>query len=353
MVLSISGVALSIMLIVLLNGFLSGIYVQVTSYLDNTSADLVIAQDGIKNLLSATSILSPDAETNSRGVAGIKQASPIVSQFVIMDIHEKKVVAYLVGYEPGKGGGPWKIMAGHYPERDDEIVLDWVMAQEHGFELGDTVELLDEKFTVVGLSDGTNSWMASFIFVQKRAAERLLMIPEGSSFILLALESGVDQSTVTTRLERRIRDVEIVSVETMKQNDLDLLVEIFAIPLRMMVSIAFAVGTAILGMVIYTATVERQREYGVLKAVGTKNYNLYWLVTIQGLTMALIGVCVGIGLAWILSDLIMNAIPKFLIVLEPQSILITSFVGLFMGLFAAILPARQVARLDPAQVFRK
>ena len=34
--LSISGVALAMMLILLLNGFLSGIYDQVTAYLDNT-----------------------------------------------------------------------------------------------------------------------------------------------------------------------------------------------------------------------------------------------------------------------------------------------------------------------------
>jgi len=353
LLLSIGGVALAIMLIVILNGFLSGIYVQITAYLDNTPADLVIAQDGVTNLLSATSILPPDAETQARGVAGIEQITPIISQFVILDVHDKKVVAYLVGYEPDTGGGPWKMAAGRPPQDDDEIVLDWVMAQEHGFELGDTIELLDEEFTVVGLSDGTNSWMASFIFIEKRAAERLLMIPDGSSFVLLTLKPGADQKTVLARLERRLRDMEIVTTQTMKQNDLDLLVEIFAIPLRMMVSIAFGVGTAILGMVIYTATVERQREYGVLKAVGAKNHHLYWLVTVQGLTMALVGVALGIGLAWLASNRIMQAIPKFLIILEPQSVLITSLAGLFMGLLAAILPARQVARLDPARVFRK
>lgn len=351
--LSISGVALAIMLIVLLNGFLSGIYVQVTAYLDNTTADLVVAQDGVTNLLSATSILPSGADNQARGIAGIEQVVPIISQFVIMDIHDQKVVAYMVGYDPDEGGGPWKLHSGRQPDGDDEIVIDWVMAQEHGFGLEDTIELLDEEFTVVGLSDGTNSWMASFIFIEKSAAEDLLKIPEGSSFVLLTLKPDADEASVLYRLERRLRDMEIVPAQVMKQNDLDLLVEVFAIPLQMMVSIAFAVGTAILGMVIYTATAERQREYGVLKAVGAKNHHLYWLVTLQGLFTALVGVGVGIGLAWLAAERIMEAIPKFLIILEPQSVLITSLAGLAMGLLAAILPARQVAMLDPARVFRK
>jgi putative ABC transport system permease protein len=276
--LSIGGVALAIMLIVLLNGFLSGVYLQVTAYLDNTPADWVVAQDGVTNLLSATSILPTSAENQARGVPGVASVTPIISQFVILDIHDEKVVAYMVGYEPDFGGGPWELGEGRPPKRDDEIVIDRVMAQNHGFSIGDMIELLDEEFKVVGLSEGTNSWMASFIFIEKHAAEDLLLMPDTSSFLLLTLKPGNDPQAVKTRLDRRLGDMEIVSAGTMKQNDLDLLVEIFAVPLRLMVAISFAVGTAILGMVIYTATVERQREYGVLKAVGARNRHLYLLV---------------------------------------------------------------------------
>lgn len=351
--LSIGGVALAIMLIVLLNGFLSGIYLQVTAYLDNTPADWVVAQDGVTNLLSATSILPAGAEDQSRGVPVIASVTPIISQFVILDIHDEKVVAYMVGFEPDFGGGPWELGEGRAPKREDEIVIDRVMAQSHGFSLGDKIELLDEEFKIVGLSEGTNSWMASFIFIEKRAAEDLLLMPDSSSFLLLNMKPGSDPYEVKTRLDRRLDDLEIVPAETMKQNDLDLLVEIFAVPLRLMVAIAFAVGTAILGMVIYTATVERQREYGVLKAVGARNRHLYWLVTLQGLATALLGVLIGIGLAQLAATWIMEATPKFLIVLETNEVLNTSLVGLLMGLGAAILPAQQVAQLDPARVFRK
>jgi len=351
--LSIGGVALSMMLIVLLNGFLSGIYKQITDYLDNTPADFVVAQDGVKNLLGATSLLPASAADLARGVPGVDRVTPIVSQFVILDIHDKKVVSYLVGYELDEGGGPWLMKEGRLPTDDDEVVLDWVMAREHGFALGDSIEILDENFTVVGLSDGTNSWMASFLFMEKRAAERLLLLPNATSFVLLSLEQGADIAAVEARLHRRLRNMELLPVATIKQNDVKLLVEVFAIPLRLMVSIAFAVGTAILGMIIYTATVERIREFGVLKAVGAKNRHLYWLVTQQGVVTALAGMVLGIGLAWLAAQWIMSASPKFLILLQPARVFSAVLSGVLMGLLAALLPARHVAGLDPAEVFRR
>jgi putative ABC transport system permease protein len=353
LVLSIAGVSLAMMLITLLNGFLAGIYVQITAYLDHTPADLMVAQAGVRNLLSATSFIPAVDEKLAQDVPGVAEVIPITSQFVILNIHNKKVASYLVGYDPEKGGGPWNLIAGRPPENDNEIVLDWVMAKQHGFSLGDSIKVMDEDFTVVGLSDGTNSWMASFSFIEQSAAERLFLTPNAISFLLLNLEPGVNQSSVEEMLRQRLSNAEILPASEVKQNDLDLLVKVFAIPLRLMVSIAFGVGTAILGMIIYTATLERMREYGVLKAVGAKSQDLYWLVTQQGLVTALVGVAVGVGLAWLVSQWIMNTAPQFLIVLKPNSILTASFVGVMMGLLAAVIPAHQVAKLDPARVFRK
>ncbi|MBE7555569.1 MAG: ABC transporter permease [Anaerolineales bacterium] len=351
--LSIGGVALAMMLIVFLNAFQAGIFQQVNAYLDHTPTDLVVAGEDITKMLGATSLLPAGAVDLAQGVPGIARIIPIVSQFVTLDIHDKKVVTYLVGYDPELGGGPWALQAGRLPTDDGEVVLDGVMADTHGLKLGDTLEILDKDFTVVGLSEGTTSWMASFMFLEKRSAERLFLNPGMTSFLLLRLEPGADPVAVEARLRRRLRDVEILPAAVIKQNDINLMVRVFAIPLRVMTTIAFAVGTAILGMIIYTANVERMREYGVLKAVGAKNRHLYGLVIQQGLVTSLFGIMVGIGLAWVVAQGVMSIFPKFLVILQPGSIGLTVLVGLLMGLLAAVLPARYMASLDPARVFRK
>ena len=73
-------------------------------------------------------------------------------------------------------------------------------------------------------------------------------------------------------------------------------------------------------MVIYSATVERQREYGVLKAIGARNALLYRTVLTQALLVASVGALTGVGLAAGIAQLIMTLRPQFLIVLNlPRS----------------------------------
>ena len=88
--LSVGVVALAVMLILVLNGFLAGMNRQITSYLDNSSGSVVVAQRGVVNQLGATSLLPPGVESQVEAEQGIGQALPILSQFVILDLHGRK-----------------------------------------------------------------------------------------------------------------------------------------------------------------------------------------------------------------------------------------------------------------------
>jgi len=120
-----------------------------------------------------------------------------------------------------------------------------------------------------------------------------------------------------------------------------------------MVGIAFLVGTMIVGLIIYTATVERQREYGVIKAIGAKNRFLYQIVLTQALFASVAGAALGILLGNGAAQWIMSARPQFLIVFDPVDSGQALLAGLGMALIAAIFPTRVIASLAPAEVFRK
>ena len=350
LVLSISGVALAVMLILLLNGFLGGMYRQIAAYLEHTPGAVVVAQEDVTNLLGATSLLPPGtaAAARSRGATVV----PILSQFVILDLHDKKQPVYLVGYEPASGGGPWRLAAGHAPQNNYEVVFDRILAQRHGIALGDTIEMMDRTFTVVGFSEETTSWMTSFIFIRKTAAEALWRIPGGTSFLLVTPPARMTAEALRDRLSD-LPGADALLKPDMIANDARLFARFFSAPLQLMIAIAFLVGTLVVGMVIYSATVERQREYGVLKAIGARNGLLYRTVVAQALVVASVGALVGIGLAAGIAQLIMALRPQFLIVLEPAAVAWSLLAGLAMALLAALVPVRAIAGLAPAEIFRR
>ncbi|MDP3047481.1 MAG: hypothetical protein Q8O07_08395, partial [Chloroflexota bacterium] len=152
---------------------------------------------------------------------------------------------------------------------------------------------------------------------------------------------------------RDLPGTEVFNKEDVMANDLRLFARFFSAPLQLMVVIAFLVGTLVVGMVIYTATMERQREYGVLKAIGAGNGLLYRVVLIQAMIAAGAGSLLGVGLAYGAAQLIMALRPQFLVVLAPVAVAGALGSGLGMALLAAFFPARVVAGLAPAEVFRR
>jgi putative ABC transport system permease protein len=350
--LSISGVALAVMLILVLKGFLAGMNRQITSYLDRSPGSIVVAEEDVVNLLGATSLLPEGIDQRAENIRGVDEAIPILSQFIILDLHGKKQPAYMVGYDPEQGGGPWQLIAGREPRSKKEIVFDRVLADRHGLNIGDAVEVMGQDFTIIGLSSGTTSWMTSYFFVRKQDAENLLLAPGATSFLLLTTSEDADQEKILKKLND-FSGVNALTKKQMAANDLKLFAKVFSAPLKLMVGIAFLVGTLIVGLIIYTATVERQREYGVIKAIGAKNRFLYRVVLTQALFASIAGSSLGVLLANAAAQWIMSARPQFLIVFDPVDSGQALLAGLGMALLASIFPTRVVASLAPAEVFRK
>ena len=352
LLLSAAGVALALMLILVLNGFLSGVYKQATAYLDNTPGSVVVAQEGVRNFFAANSVLPPGTVGSVRETEGVSRALPIAFQFVIFELHGEKQGAQIVGYEPKAGGGPWDLAEGRGVRADDELVADRALAETHDISVGDEITVGEKDFTVVGISEGTSMWAAGLMFARKDSVGELMGAPEAASMLLVTPEDGVAPTTLRERLSDT-QDADALLKSTLAANDEKLFARAFSGPLRLMVGISLLVGALVVGLVIYTATVERQKEYGVLKAVGARNRALYRVVTTQALIAAGLGSALGVGLAYGASRVIVVLRPEFLVPIEPEAVGWALLMGLVMGLLGALLPVRKVAKLAPAEVFRR
>src|SRR5215203_1185971 len=352
LLLSATGVALSVMLILILGGFLSGVYTQATAYLDHSPGSVVVVQGGIRNFFAASSVLPPGTVTSVRETKGVSRALGIASQFVIFELHDEKQGAQVVGYDPKSGGGPWELSKGRGVRVDDEVVVDRALAKTHDISVGDELSVGERDFTVVGISEDTSMWAAGLMFVRKDAAEELMGAPRATSLLLVTPEDGVAPTTLREHLDG-LPGTDALLKSTMASNDQKLFARIFGGPLRLMVGISLLVGALVVGLVIYTATVERQKEYGVLKAVGARNRTLFRVVMTQALITAGLGAALGVGLAYGASWVIVTLRPEFLVAIEPDAVGWAFLVGFVMALFGATLPVRTIAKLAPAEVFRR
>src|SRR5439155_25332877 len=111
-------------------------------------------------------------------------------------LHGQKQFVEMIGYNSRFGGGPWNLVDGREPRADNEMVL----AQQHGIVPGETLDVLNRTFTVVGLSAGTSTWMTSFAFVRKTAVESLRLSPGATGFLLVTPADGTSANTIRDRL---------------------------------------------------------------------------------------------------------------------------------------------------------
>lgn len=351
--LSVVGVALAVMLILFLLGLREGLFQSAVVYLDNTPGTVVVMPEGVKStgagsgqFLSAETV---DAVTTTPGVGRV---TPVILMMAIPELHGQKQLVRLVGYDSTLGGGPWDLTQGREPATDDEVVLDRVLADRHGFKVGDSFEVGGRELRVVGLSNQTATFVGSYVFARKPFVESFALAPGAATLILITPAAGTTPSELVANLQA-LPDTNVLLKSQVMANDQKIVAGIMDQIVFLMVAAAFIVGALVVGMVIYTATNERRGEYGILKAIGARNGVLYRVVGWQAVFAAGVGALLGVGFAFAMGSLVMNLKPQFLVTIEPLAIVGTLAAGLVMALAGALVPARAVAGLAPAEVFRR
>ena len=342
---SAAGVGMALMLILLLDGLWAGIEANVTTYEDNVGADLFIAQPGTRNFFGAVSSIPADTVSTALADPDVEWAAAVRGFFSIVELHGRKVPTYVIGSTPGERGGPWDTPAGRAPVADDEVAIGSVIAQRHGLDLGDDLEIMGRSFTVVGTS--ADAFMASFVFMTHAATDDLLRAPETTSFVLIGTD---DPDAVRARLAAT--GLAVLDRDQLARNDLALIARAYEVPLAVMRSVAFVIGSLVIALTAYSAVAERRRDYGIVKAIGASSRRLISLAVQQSLIVSALGLMAGALLFLGGRAVIPSVRPQFIILATPGSILRAVVAAVLMGLVASVLPARQLAKLEPASAYR-
>lgn len=372
LIISVGGVTFSTFLILTLLGIYSGITLQITQYINKTAADIWVTEEGVTDMFHSSSLLADNLKNSiARKIGSGSKIYRLIARSTELKVRQGGILATkrqrekikedtdtlkakinLVGYDTSTGvGGPWKIKEGKDVPAKGEVIIDEMIAKNKRISVGDNVEIANENFTVAGISRETNFIVQQMVFMNFDEAADLFNFKGKVNYYLVSLD---DPSSVFEAREKISEGVSKVSVRTKKEwanMSAELVNESFVPIIFIIVIIGFLVGTVIVGLTVYTATMEKIREYGILKAIGVNNFTLYKIVFEQSFWTVLLGFITGGVLSLIIAPYI-EGYSAIKVLISPFTFFETFIGTIFMSIMASYIPVKKIAGVDPVSVFK-
>lgn len=353
LIISVGGVALALLLILSLDAVFTGVERQITAYIEHSGADVWVSQADVLNMHMASSSLPDSVARKVRHMPGVASVSPILYLTNNVVAGDERNLAYIIGLPEGaRLGGPWEISSGQSLPDDGEVILNGSVAEKSGIVLGDEVEILGEDFEVVGLSEGTASLVNSVAFISIKDFEDIRGRYDTFSFLLVNVSEGESPQVVAARIQAQVRDVTAQTTQDFAGQERRVVKDMSTDLITIMNLIGFLIGLAVMALTVYTSTLSRRREYGMLKALGARNADLYLTVMAQALLSVTLGFGFGLAITLLLALVIPIIGSNLALDVSLDSLVKVGSVSLVIAAISAMLPIRQIAGLDPAMVFR-
>ena len=349
--LAVAGVAASLVLVLVLEGIFAGAMQQVSAYMRGSPADVFVAQEGVRTMHMTQSALPPSAVDAVAAVEGVAWAEGLRYTNSIVDSARGQRITYVLGYDVATGrGGPRRLAAGQPPGPGDALV-DEAVAEELDIELGDTVTIMGTAFRVSGTSvDGTNI-VNTTVYVRTEDFEQLR--GDNVAYVLVGAEPGVEPDLLARRIQTAVTGTTAQTRGEFARQEASVVRDMVADVMLIMTVIGFLTALAVIGLTLFTATLGKLREYGIVKALGAPPGRLAATVAGQAAWSVALGLLVAVAAAAGLGAAIGALTPNVVVLIQPSAVLRTGIGAVIVGALGALLPLRRVLRADPATAFRR
>jgi lipoprotein-releasing system permease protein len=242
-----------------------------------------------------------------------------------------------------------------------EALVGKNLAEDLGVRVGDRIVVRTDRRTdtlrLTGLVDlGIRDLNRRVVILPLRDAQTLLDLPGGVTQIDLRVNDVWGAQPLAAALATELG----TKVESWQEANAQLVTALNAQTISTTLIRAVVMVVVVLGIasVLVVSVVQKQREIGILRAMGAQRAQVLRIFLLQGAMVGLAGSVLGTGLAMGMIKLFTTFVrgadgqPLFSIQLPPDMALQVVALAFAAGLLAAVLPARRAARMDPAQAIR-
>ena len=323
---------------------------QVTAYLRNIPADVIVSQRGVRTMHMSRSALPEDTAIKAAAVRGVAWAEPIHLTSTTVRSDTRRQLTYVFGYETRTSrAGPWDMVRGRAPQ-SGEAVIDEVAADELGVDIGSSVEVLGQRFRVSGVSRGGTSITNTMVFIP--AADFAAARGPAVSYVLVHATNGVDSQRLVRRLAAALPETTVQTRGEFIDEETRIVRDMTADLLQIMTVTAFLIALAVIALTLFTSTLAKLREYAVIKALGASTWRLARTVLAQAVWASVLALALALALSLLIAAGVAASTPNIRLAIEPGDVTRVGIAALLLGGMGALLPLRRLARVDPATAFK-
>ncbi len=268
---------------------------------------------------------------------------------------------------------PYVIVDGASPVDADEIALDEDTFADGDFALGDQVRVLplpaDQEFTVVGVvgpnGDGDGFGGQTVAFSLDGAAQAFGTTDVDQIFV--QADDGISQTELAATIDDAQASDGMNGLEAITGDELvgefeDTIGQVTTIinaALQVFASIALVVGAFVIYNTFSITVAQRRREMALLRAIGASTKQVSRSVIVESLLIgaaaSAVGALVGVGLGWVLLQVLgaLGAGFEIALTIPPATIGAGIAIGTINTVFAAYTPARRGASIAPIEALRE
>ena len=254
-----------------------------------------------------------------------------------------------------------KVVSGTARLEPGEAIIGRELAQDLGVRVGDRLTVRttvsSESLRVTALVDlGIKDLNRRTVIVPLRAAQNLLALPGGATSLDITLHDVWLAQTLAEALRAQFP----YKIESWQESNAQLVSALNAQSISTSIIRAVVLAVVVLGIasVLVVSVVQKQREIGILRAMGATRGQVLRLFLVQGAVVGALGSVLGLLLAvaliWVFTAFVRGSdgLPLFSITLPLDTAVQVALIATACGVLAAIAPARRAAKLDPAQAIR-
>lgn len=254
-----------------------------------------------------------------------------------------------------------KVVAGTARLEPGEGLIGLELAQDLGVQVGDRIGIVangvEDALRITALVDlGVKDLNRRTVIVPLRTAQSLVGLPGSATGLDLALHDIWAAQDLAGGLSARWP----YKAESWQQANAQLVSALNAQSVSTSVIRGVVMIVVVLGIasVLVVSVVQKQREIGILRAMGATRGQVLRVFLLQGLVVGALGSALGVLLAvaliWLFTHFVRGSdgLPLFNITLDAGLALRIAALATVCGLLASVAPARRASRLDPAQAIR-